>query len=174
MAEFSALPLFTDAYLADTRHLTTLQHGAYLLMIMTAWRSPDCALPDNDAFLARITGLDKRTWNANKETLLAFWRLNDEQKWVQGRLLDERNRLRRPPAKVSLYPTDWRALREIVFERDDYACTYCSSEELPLHCDHIVPLTRGGTNDLSNLTTSCRPCNTSKGARTPEEWRAAK
>jgi uncharacterized protein YdaU (DUF1376 family) len=91
MANFPAMPLFTDAYLGDTRHLTTLQHGAYLLMLMVAWRSTDCALPNDDVYLSRITGMDRRTWNANKETLLAFWRLNDEQKWVQARLKDEYN-----------------------------------------------------------------------------------
>lgn len=91
MAEFPALPLFTDAYLADTRHLTTVQHGAYLLMLMTAWRSGGCCLLNDDGYLARITGLDKRTWLANKVALLSFWHLNDEQKWCQGRLKDERN-----------------------------------------------------------------------------------
>jgi uncharacterized protein YdaU (DUF1376 family) len=91
MAEYSALPLFTDAYLADTRHLTTLQHGAYLLMLMTAWRTKTCAIPNDDDYLARITGMDKRTWGANKTILLAFWTLDDQQNWVQGRLLDERN-----------------------------------------------------------------------------------
>lgn len=91
MAEFPALPLLTDAYLADTRHLTTVQHGAYLLMLIVAWRSPDCSLPNDDTYLARITGLDRRTWMRNKDTMLAFWRLTEQQKWVQGRLLDERN-----------------------------------------------------------------------------------
>lgn len=91
MAEFPALPLFTDAYLADTRHLNTIQHGAYLLMLMTAWRSGGCCLLDDDNYLARITGLDKRTWVANKAILMSFWHLNDEQKWQQRRLMDERN-----------------------------------------------------------------------------------
>lgn len=91
MAEFPALPLFTDAYFADTRHLTTIQHGAYMLMLMTAWRSTGCFLPDDDNYLARICGMDKRTWLANKTTLLAFWKRDSLQNWVQGRLLDERN-----------------------------------------------------------------------------------
>lgn len=90
MAEYPSLPLFTDAYLADTRHLSTLQHGAYLLMLMSAWREPDCALPNDDTYLARITGLDRRTWAKNKQVLLSFWHLNGQQKWVQGRLVDER------------------------------------------------------------------------------------
>lgn len=91
MAEFPALPLFTDAYLGDTIHLTTLQHGAYLLMLITAWRTSDCSLPNDDEFLARITRMDRRTWNQNKERILSFWRLNENNKFEQGRLKDERN-----------------------------------------------------------------------------------
>lgn len=90
MAEFPALPLFTDAYLADTRHLTTIQHGAYLLMLMTAWRSGDCTLPNDDVYLARICGMDKRTWAANKATLLQFWCDGGNAKLFQKRLKDER------------------------------------------------------------------------------------
>lgn len=90
VAKFPALPLFTDAYLADTRHLSTLQHGAYLLLLMMAWRMPDCALPDDDEKLARWAGIDRRTWNANKATILAFWRLGDDGMWRQWRLSDER------------------------------------------------------------------------------------
>lgn len=91
MAEYPALPLFTDAYLADTRHLTTAQHGAYMLMLMTAWRAPDCSLPDDDVFLARICGMDKRTWASNKIVLLAFWQRTSDAKLFQKRLKDERN-----------------------------------------------------------------------------------
>lgn len=90
MAEFPVLPFFTDAYLADTRHLTAAQHGAYLLLLMTAWRSTDCRLPDDDNFLARAAAMDTRTWKANKEVVMAFWRKDETQKWCQGRLEDER------------------------------------------------------------------------------------
>lgn len=90
MAEYPALPLFTDAYMADTRHLTAAQHGAYLLLLMTAWRMPDCRLPDDDRFLSRCASMDLRTWKANREIIMGFWRLDSEQKWCQHRLLDER------------------------------------------------------------------------------------
>lgn len=36
--------------------------------------------------------------------------------------------------------------------------------------DHILPRSRGGTDDPKNLQLLCKPCNSSKGARTPEEW----
>lgn len=90
MAEFPALPLFTDAYLADTLHLTTIQHGAYLLLLMAAWRTRDCTIPDDDAYLAKLTRMDKRTWMANREVLLAFWTRVDGGRLRQGRLYDER------------------------------------------------------------------------------------
>lgn len=90
MAEFPALPLFTDAYLADTRHLTAAQHGAYLLLLMMAWRTPDCALPDDDTLLSRWAAMDLRGWKTNKNVIMAFWKKTKDGRWRQGRLLDER------------------------------------------------------------------------------------
>ncbi len=66
---------------------------------------------------------------------------------------------------------EWRRLRQRILERDGYTCTYCGSED-DLACDHILAITRGGTNDENNLTTACRPCNSSKGDRLLEEWQS--
>ena len=67
--------------------------------------------------------------------------------------------------------SDWHIVRSIVLERDGHACVYCGADK-PLEGDHIVPLSRGGSNALTNLATACRPCNLSKGSSTLEEWRA--
>ena len=90
MAEFPALPLFTDAFISDTIHLNATQTGAYLMLLMCAWRTKDCSLPDDDTLLARFARMDKRTWKANKEAIMSFWFRNDAGQWQQGRLLDER------------------------------------------------------------------------------------
>ncbi len=91
MADYPALPLWTDAYLADTRHLTTVQHGAYLLLLIEAWRRPSCSLPDDDEVLARLAGMSAREWATHKATLLAFWKRDGRTKtWVQKRLSAER------------------------------------------------------------------------------------
>jgi len=74
-------------------------------------------------------------------------------------------------ARKKLSDTEWYSLREAVFERDGYACTYCGATE-DLACDHVIPLIQGGTNDMENLTTACRSCNCEKSGRTPEEWLA--
>lgn len=91
MAEFPALPLWTDAYLADTRHLTTEQHGAYLLLMMEAWRRPSCSLPDDDELLARLSGLSPDRWRECRGIVLAFWWHDAKTKtWHQKRLSKER------------------------------------------------------------------------------------
>jgi uncharacterized protein YdaU (DUF1376 family) len=93
MAELPFLPLATDAYLADTRHLSTLEHGAYLLLLMEAWRRPHCNLPDDDLLLARLSGLPVVEWLEIKPTIMAFWSLDGRSKtWTQKRLSKERSR----------------------------------------------------------------------------------
>lgn len=53
MAEFPALPLWTDAYLADTGHLTFEEHGLYLNLLILMWRSPECRIPNDPEWLNR-------------------------------------------------------------------------------------------------------------------------
>lgn len=48
-------------------------------------------------------------------------------------------------------------------------CTYCFNED-SLTFDHIVPLSRGGRNDIENITTACQSCNFSKHNRMLDEW----
>jgi len=65
---------------------------------------------------------------------------------------------------------EWAALRSMIFERDDYTCRYCGERGGKLECDHVLPVSRGGSDDPANLVTACLPCNRSKHAKTPEEW----
>lgn len=85
MALYPALPLFTDAYLADTRHLTTEEHGAYLLLLMCAWRSDGCQLEDDDKTLARIAGLSPTRWRRLKPVMEKFFTVR-EGVWRQKKL----------------------------------------------------------------------------------------
>jgi len=55
-----------------------------------------------------------------------------------------------------------------VLVRDGYECVYCGSTK-DLTVDHIIPASRGGKTNFDNCTTACRPCNNTKGSRTPNE-----
>lgn len=84
MADYPKMPLWTDRYLADTRHLNRAQHGSYLLLLMEAWRRPRCSLPDDDAMLARLAGCTLEEWKADKPVIMALWKLDGRSKeWVQ-------------------------------------------------------------------------------------------
>lgn len=62
------------------------------------------------------------------------------------------------------------SVRRAVFARDGEVCAYCGTTEGPFHIDHIHPKSRGGSDDLENLTVACAPCNLSKRDKTLEEW----
>lgn len=57
-----------------------------------------------------------------------------------------------------------KRLRFSIFARDNFTCRYCGrqSDSVELHVDHLIPVCQGGTNDESNLVTSCVPCNQGK------------
>jgi len=91
VADFPALPLWTDAYLADTRHLSTVEHGAYLLLLMEAWRRPHCDLPDDEKLLARLAGLSLEEWARISPVVMELWDRDGRRKtWTQKRLKKER------------------------------------------------------------------------------------
>jgi uncharacterized protein YdaU (DUF1376 family) len=105
MAEYPALPLFVDAYLADTLHLTNQEHGAYLRLLMLAWRSPDCGIPDDDAWICRSLGIHGNAWAKMRESVMAFWvakngrlyqkRLKMEREFVQEKSKKNRGAARK-------------------------------------------------------------------------------
>src|SRR5919112_928102 len=62
-----------------------------------------------------------------------------------------------------------------LFARDRYRCQYCgrtSADLKPreaLTRDHLIPISRGGTNEWTNVVTACSSCNTRKANRMPHE-----
>jgi len=54
-----------------------------------------------------------------------------------------------------------------VFKRDSFTCQYCGAKapDVVLNVDHIKPVAGGGDNDITNLITSCFPCNSGKSDR---------
>ena len=58
------------------------------------------------------------------------------------------------------------SLKIEVFKRDNYTCQECGrGREAKLHVHHIMPVSRGGTDEMSNLITLCESCNEAIGNR---------
>jgi hypothetical protein len=57
-------------------------------------------------------------------------------------------------------------VRFAIFARDNFTCQYCGrmTPEVILEIDHILPRSEGGSDDPTNLVTSCFECNRGKGA----------
>ena len=69
-----------------------------------------------------------------------------------------------------------KGLRWRVFARDGFCCVVCGargSERHVLHADHIIPRSKGGSDDLSNRQTICSACNLGKGNRDDTDFRRA-
>jgi 5-methylcytosine-specific restriction endonuclease McrA len=51
-----------------------------------------------------------------------------------------------------------------VFKRDEFVCQYCGRKppQVILQVDHIIPVSKGGDNEIINLITSCFDCNSGK------------
>lgn len=81
------MQLYVADYLGDTRHLTTEQHGAYLLLLMTMWRA-DGRLPHDDRKLARLTGCTASRWAKIRDDVLAFFVIDGDE-ITHGRLMFE-------------------------------------------------------------------------------------
>jgi uncharacterized protein YdaU (DUF1376 family) len=83
------MPLYVGDYLGDTGHLTTVQHGAYLLLMMHYWRQGE--LPEDEKQLAAITKLSSRAWHDCRATIQAFF----YDGWKHKRIDEELSKMER-------------------------------------------------------------------------------
>jgi uncharacterized protein YdaU (DUF1376 family) len=74
------MPLYVSDYLGDTGHLSTIEHGAYMLLIMHYWQHE--SLPDDEVRLARIARMDSEEWSNARAMLLALF----EPGWKHSRI----------------------------------------------------------------------------------------
>ena len=59
--------------------------------------------------------------------------------------------------------THYKKLREKVLIRDSYTCHYCGQEANTV--DHLIPISKGGTDEATNMVAACIKCNSGKRDR---------
>ncbi|WP_407976119.1 YdaU family protein [Brucella pseudogrignonensis] len=87
MSSTPFMQLYVSDYLGDTMHLTTEQHGAYLLLLMTMWRQGG-SLPNDPSKLARIARVTARRWHLIAAEVMEFFDVSGDE-ITQKRLVEE-------------------------------------------------------------------------------------
>jgi len=96
------------------------------------------------------------------------WKLDNPIRWrILCGVHAHKRRSRNGAAEGCYSPEDIQAL----LSEQNGLCNGCAADiTQTFHVDHIVPISRGGSNWPDNLQLLCRSCNCSKGAKLPEEW----
>jgi 5-methylcytosine-specific restriction endonuclease McrA len=117
----------------------------------------------------------EKLWRRNNPELARKWRQNNPEKSRDytkvfrqknpeiSKVLLHRRRARLASAKNYLITkTDIRSMLQ-------KPCIYCGAKST--HIDHVIPLSRGGSNSVGNLAPACQTCNLSKGPKLIMEWK---
>jgi uncharacterized protein YdaU (DUF1376 family) len=93
MAQAPVMPLFTDALIGDTTHLSAEQFGCYVLILISTWRNNGQALPDDDVRMSRVCRITATNWRRKVRPVLCEMFTVSETGWHQQRLEKEWNRV---------------------------------------------------------------------------------
>ena len=106
---------------------------------------------------------------AHPEAARASWRryYQTEHGRLAHRLTQATRRARIKGNGGKLTREEWLA----IVAKYDWRCAYCGKKS-EVTIDHVVPLSRGGRHESSNVLPSCGACNFRKGKRTLREWSA--
>lgn len=151
--------------------LTFEEKGVLIELFSYMWLSDNCSLPNDDSYICRILGVNKNRWARLKKTY--FDEKYNFLKIENNRIINVNLKAQYDKKKLitpRLPASEWRERRENVFRRDDYTCEYCGDRGGKLECDHVVPVSKGGSNEYSNLVTACFKCNRSKRDKMLGEW----
>ena len=158
-------------YAEATGHLSFVEDAAYSRMIRKYYAT-EKPLPVEKISVQRLVGArTKEERDAVSSILDEFFVLKDDG-WHNNRCDSEieKNHKKQAELKDLRERDEYRKHRDFVLNRDGHTCVYCGATDVALQLDHVIPRCRGGNDSPENLAACCKPCNTSKGAKTPEEW----
>jgi 5-methylcytosine-specific restriction endonuclease McrA len=94
-----------------------------------------------------------------KAQISAYLRANPDKAAAKS----NRRRAKEHAASGSHSIAEWLALKA----HYDYTCLCCGRGEpaIELTRDHVIPLDKGGSDDIANIQPLCRSCNGTKGAQ---------
>lgn len=155
----SWMPFYVANYLADTGHLSTLEHGAYLLLIMHYWQNE--GLPVEDGKLARICRMTLPQWKKIRSTLADFF----SEEWRHDRIDEEIERSREIARKRKDAGKAGAEARHGKCQANSKANAKANAEQSDTHI-HI----QLHNKDTSSLRSEVGARGRARGTRLPEGW----
>lgn len=125
----------------------------------------------SDANKERCAAQQKAWREANKERHIAnskAWREANPDRYSASKRNNVRHRRAIKRNAIGNHTTT-DVLNLLVLQRNKCACCLKSIKN-GYHVDHVIPLSKGGSNDKYNLQLLCAPCNLSKSAKDPIEF----
>lgn len=92
------------------------------------------------------------------------WQLANQKKFLEIQVLARNRRRLRLLNRGNFTAQEWKDKKE----EFKYTCPSCLIVEpdIRLTIDHIIPISKGGSNTIDNIQPLCKPCNSSKNAKT--------
>jgi len=130
-----------------------------------------CVSHSNAKWLAKNPEYHAKWYAENRDNQLAYKAKYQKDNPDIVRAYKQRYRAKKRNAPGDFTASDWKAKLEYY----GYRCRYCGihkseTSEGWLEADHAIPLSRGGTNFISNIVPACKSCNCSKHAKTFTEF----
>lgn len=112
--------------------------------------------------------MNRDGYQRNREARLQHSRVYRKNNPESARLASHRRKALRRNAQGRVTAQDIRTMKKAQRSR----CYYCKAKFVndKYHVDHVIPLSRGGSNSPENLVLACPSCNLSKHNKMPHEW----
>ena len=98
-----------------------------------------------------VRAVDRRRYQKRKDAVL---RQNEKRRILLAGVCGSHTQL------------EWLELQQVCGQ----SCAYCGVAGVPLTKDHFIPISKGGSDDITNIVPACRSCNSSKRGIGPAEW----
>jgi uncharacterized protein YdaU (DUF1376 family) len=168
------MPLWTDAYLADTRHLSDAEHGRYLLLLMDMWRSPGCRFPNDRAWLERRFRRSPEAFDQDIQPILNEFCKCDGNWWTQKKLLKVWRHVTRKARSNS-------AAAKVRWNKENDACERNATGS---NANAMLPKPKPNHDSIPHTPTECIPLEggsalnghdlqrtrSDRGTRLSEDW----
>lgn len=106
----------------------------------------------------------KREYENNREDYLRRSRAWRESHRAERRQISRRYKVKRKAWELTGTFTQEQWV--LLLEQYGNKCLSCERDDVVLTQDHIIPLSQGGINEITNIQPLCGPCNSSKGTKT--------